>query len=503
MVVVTDRVEAPGPGVSARRPAVWPLATVAAATVAFTFVFSLLVLHRHAHFGTRAFDLAIFDQGLWLLSQGETPFVTVRGLHLFADHTSFLLYPLVPLYWVGADVRALLVLSVAALAAGGPLVYLAARGEGLGRRWAAALAVMYLGLPAVHWQVWDAFHPETLAVPLLLAAYVLAQRRRPAWALVVLTLVLLAKEDAALVVVPLAVYLGVRMKSRWFAVGGAALGAAAMALSFGLLLPHWSPTGALLYTGRYRDFGDSLPEILWGVATSLDAVVASSFDLQGLEYLAGLVVPAAVALAAPGVLALAGPTLLANLVSRHTYQADIQYHYTAYIIPVVAIAAVVGCRRLLERSRQWSPRSRRVAATSVLLALAIGSGIAGPWGFGRRNPWAGRVSDPGAVTAALGVIPTDARVATDSRFAPHLAHRRTLYVFPNPVVNRNWSVPGGPSPPRGDFDWLVIRVDQSGLDGVFRWEADRLIRSGVFVPVVETDEVVVLQRSGDPPLPGR
>ena len=42
----------------------------------------------------RPYDLAIFDQGMWLITHFHVPFVTVMGRNLFGDHTSFVLVPL-------------------------------------------------------------------------------------------------------------------------------------------------------------------------------------------------------------------------------------------------------------------------------------------------------------------------------------------------------------------------------------------------------------------------
>ena len=47
-------------------------------------------------FNTYGFDTGIFDQGLWLMSRFDSPFITINGRHLFGDHTSFLLVALVP-----------------------------------------------------------------------------------------------------------------------------------------------------------------------------------------------------------------------------------------------------------------------------------------------------------------------------------------------------------------------------------------------------------------------
>ncbi len=482
-----------GPG--APRTQLWAPRLVAAATTIFVVVFSWLVLYKHAHLGTRSFDLAIFDQGLWLLSQGETPFVTVRGLHLFGDHTSFLMIPLVPLYWIWADVRVLLIVTVLAMAAGGPLVYAAARAEKIERWPAAALGVAYLLLPAVQWQVWDVFHPEVLAVPLLIAAYLLALRGRAGWSLVALSVVLWAKEDAALVVVPLAIYLGLRFRRQLLAIGGTALGIGALLVNFGLLLPHWSPTGELIYTGRYGAFGDSLAGIAWGVLTSPGEVITAVLAPEQPLYLVALVLPLLAALAAPEILLVAGPTLLANLLSAHRYQAMVQYHYTAYVIAVVAIAAIVGTRRLTAWSKRRSPRWTKAVVGVGLVAAVTGCILGGPWGLERRNPWAGYAARSDLVSEALAVIPDDAAVAGDGRLIVHLAHRPIVYDFPNPVAPRNWGAPGSDLPPPDDFDWLVVRADLEGMDELFLRELGKLTASRTFIRVLANDEVTVFRRA--------
>lgn len=475
--------------------AVWPVRVVAMATATFVIVFCWLVLYKHAHLGTRAFDLAIFDQGLWLLSQGETPFVTVRGLHLFGDHSSFLMIPLVPLYWIWADVRVLLVITVLAMAAGGPLVYAAARAEKVDRWPAAALGVGFLLLPAVQWQVWDTFHPEVLAVPLLIAAYLLALRNRPGWALVLLAAVLLAKEDAALVVIPLAVYLGLRFRRRWLALGGAALGVGALVLNFKVLLPHWSPTGELIYTGRYDAFGNSLFDIMWGVLTSPGDVGAALLNAEEPLYLVGLILPLVAAVFAPEVLLVAVPTLLANLLSGHRYQGMLEYHYTAYVIAVVAIAGVVGMRRLTGWAEDRSVRWTRSVIGVALVAALTGCIVGGPWGLGRRNPWAGNAARSELATEALAMIPKDAMVAGDGRLIVHLAHRPIVHQFPNPVVLRNWGAEEADPPPSDQFDWLVMRADVASLDDLVLRELGKLTASGTFVMYFANDEVIVFRRA--------
>src|SRR5665811_2412509 len=397
---------------------------VGLATVGFVLVYGTLILIKHARFGTQAFDLGIFDQGLWLLSRFKTPFVTLRGLNLFADHSSYILVLVAPLYWIWADVRVLLVLTVLALAAGGPLVYRIAITEGLRKPLAAALAVAYLLHPAVGWNVWDVFHPEVLAIPLLLAAYLLTANKHPGWGAVMLGLTLLIKEDAALVVVPLVLYLAWRFRE-WRMGGMVIVGVAAFAFNVLVLLPHFSPTGELIYTSRYSQFGDTLTTAIGGMLTSPGQVFTILTAPDRLLYVAAMVGPLALALLAPELLLVGVPITMANLLSRHGYQASIKYHYTAYLLVVVALAAVRGAARLKDARQTKSVNRFRpaVVVVAVVLAGILGGALAGPWPInGSGNSWAGWSDEPDAVRAALVLIPDEAVVSADWVIAPHLTH---------------------------------------------------------------------------------
>ena len=96
----------------------WYAIAVGVAALVFTAVFSYRMVTEYRRFGLNAFDLGIFDQGLWLLSRFESPFITVRGLHLLADHSSYIMLPLAPLYWIAPHAEVLLIFTVVLLAIG-------------------------------------------------------------------------------------------------------------------------------------------------------------------------------------------------------------------------------------------------------------------------------------------------------------------------------------------------------------------------------------------------
>src|SRR6266481_2493997 len=68
-----------------------PHLPVVASMIAYSIYYSRLTVDIHQGYGTPAYDMGIFDQGIWLLSRFKAPFVTIMGRNLFADHTSFIL----------------------------------------------------------------------------------------------------------------------------------------------------------------------------------------------------------------------------------------------------------------------------------------------------------------------------------------------------------------------------------------------------------------------------
>jgi hypothetical protein len=99
-------------------------ALVVAGVLLYIFLFARWTFRNHDGYGTFAFDFGIYDQGLWLLSRFERPFITIMGRHLFGDHTSFILLPLVPVYWVLPSAKVLLFAQAAALGLAGIPLFL-------------------------------------------------------------------------------------------------------------------------------------------------------------------------------------------------------------------------------------------------------------------------------------------------------------------------------------------------------------------------------------------
>ncbi len=156
-------------------------------------------LLQHCALGT-GYDLGIYDQTLWNLAHGRIWMTTlVYETGGFYDHFEPILALLVPLYWLWADVRVLLIVQSLALGLGALPIYLYARHRFKlwehGNALALVIAAVYLAYPAMHNANLNDFHEVSLLPPLLgFALYgLLTGRPRVTW--VFLALCLMVKED--------------------------------------------------------------------------------------------------------------------------------------------------------------------------------------------------------------------------------------------------------------------------------------------------------------------
>ena len=105
---------------------------------------------RHFLFHSTAFDLGIFDQAIYLISQGKEPITTIQGFHILGDHAAWIHYLLAIPYKIYPSVYWLFIVQSLALALGAlPTWYLAIQ-AGLKESQAIAIATAYLLYPVVY-----------------------------------------------------------------------------------------------------------------------------------------------------------------------------------------------------------------------------------------------------------------------------------------------------------------------------------------------------------------
>lgn len=367
-----------------------------------------------------SFDLAIFDQATWLVSQGKTPFVTVRGMHILADHFSIIIYFIAPIYYFIPKTESLLFVQTLALALGAIPVYAVARLRNLVDPICLLFAFIYLCYPAMQWTNIYEFHPDSLATPLLLSAFYFLHARRFRAYFACLILACLTKETMGLTIIALGLYAALYSPKR-LGIPTIALGFLALLLSMATV--RYFNHAPSPYTYLYEHWGRLAPH-------AIVRLLGQSVVNSGLYYLKLMVPTLFLALAAPEILLIALPTLAANLLANRVGMNDIQEQYTALITPFVIAASVVGYARLAPRLGGFG----RCALLVNLAIWAVGASLLwGPFSQDLDHLYTNRtVANAQETRRLLATIHPTASVSAQMSLGAQLSHREQLYHFPNP-----------------------------------------------------------------------
>ena len=403
--------------------------------VGYAYHFGQITVDTLRSYQQDAYDMAIPDQGIWLLSRFHAPFVTVMGKDLFGDHTSFIFLLLVPLYWVYPHTAALLVVQAMALALGALPIFLLARHLLASTALATLLAGAYLLNPALEQGNLEQFHVEAFEAPLLAFAIYAVVTWRPRLLVAVVVLLLLCKQDDFLYVVPLGMWVARRGHFRlgaYITGAGAVVGLFENLVLVPLLLNGIPTTYAgWVPFGGFQGFFDTLvrqPGQFWSYFVSQ----GRPWYLWQMGFSTGLA-----CLVAPGVLVVALPELAFNVLSDFGYQHQIVRHYSMPLVALLVCGTVYGLSRL-------SRHSRRCLATLGVTACALWACVL--WG---DMPFSdGRIPnlDPGTavvkgINRLVAEIPPNAVVSAAQNFVPNLDHRVQIYMFPTPFSQSYYGNP--------------------------------------------------------------
>ncbi|HAX78676.1 MAG TPA: hypothetical protein DCY88_23295 [Cyanobacteria bacterium UBA11372] len=405
---------------------------------------------RHALFQSSAWDLAIFDQAVYLISQNQSPFSSLMGFHILGDHAAFVLYPLALLYKIYPDVHWLLAVQALALALGAlPTWYLSVE-AGLKRSQAIAMAAVYLLYPLVfNINLFD-FHPEVFALPGILAAVLAARLGAIRWFCVWMILVLSCKAVLALTVAAMGLWLLVFEKRRLCGAIALFSGIAWFIITTGVIIPFFGGELATIgrHLSRYQHLGNSFSEIVKNLLLQPGLFFKSLLSLANLEYLVLLLAPIIWGIYPKHLTPLIGaiPALAMNLLADESSQKNLVHQYSLPVLPFLLLAVISS----LAARRGWL-RPRGIIIWSLVAFLALAKyGYFGSIYLNSLDTWKG-------TRDAIAQIQTSGDVLTTHNIAPHLA-QRSLIKFTN--VN---------SPPTNlnKFEYILLNLRHPG------WKSSR------------------------------
>lgn len=448
-----------------RWPDIAPGRLVAAGVALYALTFSFITIGRHRTFQTHALDLGQYAQSMWQIAHGQPPYDTITGWHVLGNHFSPIFYVFAPATLVMPGPAWLLALQSLALALGAVPLYLLARRQ-LAPRLAGAVALLYLVNPSLHGINVRDFHPAALAVPLLLTAtYAWESDRRVLFGLATL-LTLTTREDAALAVLGLGLWLAIGRR-RWLpGIVVVLLSVAWLFTTVQWLMPALRDDATYPYVaGHYGHLGGSLGAVALSPLLRPRAVLLSLLQWTRLRYLLVLLAPLGfLPLLAPLAAVGALPGLAQNALSDYRVLLNYRSQYQSFVLPFLLVGAVAGLARL-ERGRRaarWLTSRRALAAAALasglLTARTVNELAVSGWWPGPRHRAAGRL---------MRMIEPAATVSAGERFFPHLYDRAVPFVFPDRAAASDYVLLDGSTlrhgtlgslPATRDGDVLVVRL---------------------------------------------
>ena len=402
----------------------FPLTWIVAIAAIILFICSSL---RHAWFQSTAFDLGIFDNAVYLISQGQKPIVSFRGLHILGDRAAWILYPLAILYKIYPDVRWLFAVQALSLALGAlPSWYLTIQ-AGLSKAQAYGVAVAYLLYPVVFNANLFDFHPEVIAIPLILASVWAARVRQLGWFIIAIILILGCKAVLALTVAAMGVWLIVSEKKPLYGAIALAAGTAWFIIATQLIIPTFSGEEAAA-VNRYNFLGNSVGEIARNLIFKPGLVWGQTFTLPNLEYLVLLFLPWLWALSPKNLAPLlcATPLLLLNLLTDYQLQKDLIHQYSLPILPFLVVTAIAT----LANGGGWLRSRRAIIVWSMISWLALAK-------FGYfGSKYLQSLDTKMATNHAISLIMTKEAVLAPATVVPHLTHRPVIEAIDNSIIAR-------------------------------------------------------------------
>ncbi|MBD2300540.1 DUF2079 domain-containing protein [Nostoc sp. FACHB-87] len=422
-----------------RSPAINSVSWMIGVSALILFLCSSL---RHALFQSTALDLAVFDQWVYLASQGLPPISSFFGFHLLGDHAAFILYVIALLYKIYPDVHWLFAIQAIALAVGAVPIYALSLQSGLSISYARTIALSYLLYPALfNINFFTDFRPEAIAVPALLWAMWAGMTHRTLQLILAVALTLSCKEILSLTVIALGIWLWLIQHRRLYGLGCIFIGTVWYLITIGYLVPMLrnGQAGGVVF---FRSLGDSPTQILWNIITNPALILGKFFAPETLFYYLLLLLPVLIGLhwrtimvILPGL-----PMLLLNILSDYSAQRDLVHHYSLPIFPFIIVWLVHSISHYQKHQKRSWLKPHILLAWSIAAFLLLAK-----YEFFVTR-YLSNLPNLNSLYTAVNLVQTHGSVLTTSRIAPHLSQRPVIK-----LTNMNL-VPDGVN----NFEYILI-----------------------------------------------
>ncbi len=404
----------------------FPVAIIA---VAFFSYVAAWTVCRFLSFVNSTYDFGIFTQMFHNMKESGAPMTTLersKPLSHFQVHFSPIYYVMLPFYWLFPSPVTLQILQAAVLASAVIPLYKLARLHSLSGLQGLILCAVLLAFPAFSGGASYDLHENCFLTPLILWLFYAVDAQNRKLSVLFAALTLTVKEDAAVYVAVIALWMLLRRKEDRIFATALLCGALAWFFAVTAYLEHF---GDGVMSNRYENFmydgSSSLLTVIKAVILCPMKLLYESFEPEKTDFICQTLLPLAFL---PFLtrkferFLLLIPYFLVNLMSDYPYQHDIFFQYTygptAFLLYLTAVNIADFPKK-------------RLRIVPVSIALIFGTCI-----FNKTvKPVAQRATERYAsyseyydtVREALELVPDGASVTATAFYTPHLSEREVLY----------------------------------------------------------------------------
>ncbi|NJL60502.1 MAG: DUF2079 domain-containing protein [Methylacidiphilales bacterium] len=395
---------------------------------------------RHTLGQSGFFDLGIYDQVVYLISQGKPPISSLLGFHHLGNHAAWAVYPLALLYKIYPSAYWLLAVQAISLSLGAIPTYYLALQAGLKQSQAVTMSVVYLFYPLVFNVNLFEFHPEVMALPVFLGVVLAARLGNVVWFCIGTIFILGCKAVLSLTVAAMGFWLLMFDKRRFYGIFALIAGISWFLMATQVIIPAFS-NNEVAAIARYGYLGNSVTEIVRNLLMKPQIIFERFFSFTVLEYIALVIVPVIWGLSprhlAPLVATI--PTFVINILSEKSTQRDLIHQYSLPILPFLIVTVIAS----LAANRTWLRRQRFIIVWALIAFIVLGK-----YGF-FWSRYLRSLDTLQATREAISQVKTKGYVLTTHSIAPHLTHRPKIQFFDD--------ISGVPAD-FNSFDYILLNV---------------------------------------------
>ena len=410
--------------------------TVGLSVVFFLFV-SAWTVGRVYSFCSPTYDFGIFSQMFYHMKESGVPFTTVERdglLSHFAVHVSPIYYLMLPFYWLIPTPATLQVLQAAVITSAVIPLWKIGKNHGLTGAQRMLICAILLLYPAFSGGTSYDIHENCFLTPMILWLFYGIDRKNWCLTAIAAVLTLMVKEDAAVYVAVIALWLIVKTVLRYkkLDIYNLMTGTVLLAVSLGwffLVTGYLAKSGDGVMTYRYNNFmydgSSSLVTVIKSVILNPMKALYECVDAEKLYFIAMTLLPL---LGLPLLTRryeryiLLIPYVLVNLMSDYQYQHDIFFQYTfgsnAFLIYLTVM-------NLADLKINWKRVLVMLLATIISCACFIKVVVP------KAKPYPVQTIQYfnyyQSIRDALDTIPDSASVTATTFYTTHLSQREILF----------------------------------------------------------------------------